>query len=469
VIKSKRAFVNVHALRSAACALAALATSIACGDAPLPAASPPRYNHVLPVTIDTLRADHLSCYGYPRPTSPFICSLAERGVLFKRGMSSASHTAPSHATMLTGLYPYQHGVRLNGENLSADVSNIVGAAHERGYRTGGFASAGFARHMAKEIFDEMDGVKLRSARDTVSAAIEWLDDVGDHPTFLWVHLFDVHEWDQTPQGYEEFLEPILAAGPNGDDLYPHLARTHGFGEQSRFEPLRGSPQEAVQWTNIYDALIRSVDQQVKRLFSVVEKRGGDALWIVTADHGEGLGSHGYEDHGKHLYQEQISVPLLFYASDGVGAGRVVDELVHHVDLRPTLTEWLGLPLAPAGDEVEARSLMPLLEDRPWSGERVLLSQRRPAKRKKDPEEVGEDVFVLREDNYKYIFHSHEGHEFYDLSSDTVELNNLISVESEAKDRLSSRALAIYPRLRTHRSKEIPEELQEELRALGYIE
>src|SRR6185436_12408394 len=157
----------------------------------------PNYEHLVLVTIDTLRADHVSCYGYPRETTPFLDSLAERGVRFTRAMSAVSHTAPSHATMLTGLVPAVHGVLHNGENLDPGALDLARLFASAGYETAAFLNVEFLRGIAgsfgrTEAFAVTDG---HDSADVVDAALAWMEkERKGERFFLWVHLYDPHEW-----------------------------------------------------------------------------------------------------------------------------------------------------------------------------------------------------------------------------------------------------------------------------------
>ncbi|MHC4220645.1 MAG: sulfatase, partial [Planctomycetota bacterium] len=161
-----------------------------------------RSDRILLITLDTLRADHLSCYGYPRRTSPFIDSIAAEGVRFTRAFAPMATTVPSHASMLTGLYPLQHGVLKNGNRLSDDVGTLPEILASAGFETAGFVSTNrhFADgnlHQGFRHFDEPapEGLELqyRCAEQTLDTARAWLAQTPPPPRlFLWIHLFDPH-------------------------------------------------------------------------------------------------------------------------------------------------------------------------------------------------------------------------------------------------------------------------------------
>ena len=159
------------------------------------------YDHIVFVTLDTLRADHLHTYGYPRNISPFIDGLAERGVVFERAYASISSTGPSHATMFTGLYPLQHRVQKNGQGLPNEFVTLAESLAARGFDTGAFVSSRASLRSGNldrgfQVYDDPQrktGAPYRPANETIDAAIDWLENRRDSgPYFLWLHLFDMH-------------------------------------------------------------------------------------------------------------------------------------------------------------------------------------------------------------------------------------------------------------------------------------
>ena len=448
--------------------------SASCG----PGSPPGRYERIVLVTIDTLRADHLGCYGYVHGTSPFLDRLADEGVVFTRANATSSHTAPSHASIFTGLVPLQHRVLVNGDRLSPELPSMAQVFAGAGYRTAAFTSVGFVRRAATgfETFDAAG----RQGRRTVERAMAWLDGLGPgQPFFLWVHLFDVHQAElrSAPQEHYAALREANALDP--DAAYDYLAELHGLPDPPPGEPFPGigwdhgderpslltSRAEVLERIEHYDAQIAYVDAQIERLFDAVREvdPGAPSLWIVTADHGEGLGSHDYRGHGGHVYQAQLHVPLIFHASDGSLPPRRVDEVVSLVDLFPTLADVLADPPQLA---TEGASLWPrLLGETAPSEERAVFAQRRPLPALED------DAFVLLSGRHKYILHTGRDDEFYDLGSDPREL----------VDRISDASAERYRKLLTNKLDELgwtgafpderevpPPEVLSELRALGYV-
>lgn len=421
-------------LYRAALILVALLAVFSCQ---LPGSDPPRYN-VLFITLDTLRADHLGCYGYDLPTSPVLDELAAQSVLFEQAIAQAAVTPVSHASFLTGRYPFNHGVRvLHGmtENqLPAEQETMAEVWSEAGGQTAAFisafpVSAAFGFEQGFDHFDDeypqADGQGLVTARGTVNtglsqrradattdAVIQWLDNGynSQQPLMMWVHYFDPHDTMVAPP--REWMDKNL----NGP-----------------FRPRADTQPDILR--AVYDCEINFMDLHLGRLFDAFKQRNlwDNTIIVVVADHGEGLGDHDWWSHGI-LYQEQIRVPLLIRMPGG-RAGLRVKEMVRGIDLAPTIFDGAGVK---KGDwpEMDGVSLVPAITSgiapaigTAYSESVNILSYGRPdlpdLKDKKD-----DKLYCLMTPTTKLIYHQlkPEQIEFYDLNSDAGELNNLATSE-----------------------------------------
>lgn len=300
-----------------------LALLLALAAAPLAAA--PARNLVL-ITLDTTRADHLGAWGWPHARTPNLDALAARGTRFARCDTAAPITLPSHATILTGLYPPRHGVRDNGTFvLSPRIETVAERLAARGYDTAAVVSAVVLarRHGLDQGFrlydDDLEAgyaagteVAERTAEATTAAALAASGKLRA-PFFLWVHYFDPHDEYRPPSRFAD-----RATGPN----------------------------------RLYDGEIAYMDEQIGRLLAGLPK---DVTVAVVGDHGEMLGEHGEEHHGLLLHHGARRVPLLL-AGPGVPSGKTVDCLVRTADLAPTL---LALAGAPVPEGLDGRGLLPL--------------------------------------------------------------------------------------------------------------
>lgn len=288
---------------------AAVSASGACVSTP-PAAE--RVDHVVLITIDTLRADRVGAYGYARAATPAIDSLAAAGARFDHAFAAAPITLTSHATLLTGRYPQGHGARHNGMRVSERVPTLAERFRAAGFATGAFVAAfpldrrfGLARGFdtySDTMPRDAAGRQLneRPARAIVDEAIAWLNQ--SNRLFLWVHLFEPH-------------------APYGDPADAALA---GLSSSDR-----------------YDREIAEADAQIARLLAALGDRRAHALIVATSDHGEAFGEHGEIGHSMFVYDTTLRVPLVM-SGPGVQAGQVVAEDVGLVDVASTLAARAGL-------------------------------------------------------------------------------------------------------------------------------
>lgn len=436
--------------------------------------------NVFLVTLDTLRADHLGLYGYPRETAPFLTSLADQGTWFSHAIASCSHTAPAHASIFTSMTPMRHGVVANGQALREEFASMASLLGEAGYYTMAFTSVEFLKGIDPGFDEFYAGTWSDNAVtvvDRVLARMESWD--SSQPLFIWVHLYDPHQpyrandtayfrelSEQPDAAQEEFMDFVL------DE---HGVPLSSFRKKQILEVF-GDERSAVQvLMNKYDAEIRLADDQIQRLYeSLTDDRfNHDARWVLLADHGEGLGNHGLHGHDRFLYQEQLRIPLIFHrASATPRKGRRVDQIVRQVDVLPTVLDWIGLSVDERlAAHWEGRSLVRFLNggtlERPIE---YAFSQRRYA----DPKFywVKEEVFSIQSEQLKYIYHERSDDELYDLARDPLELRNLAGLDPARDAEMKA---VIESRIAEWRSAGLPEPIidgdghRAELEALGYTD
>ena len=300
-----------------------------------PAAAP---GPIVLIVVDTLRADHLSCYGYSRPTSPAMCALAEDGVLFERAYTTRTSTTPAIASMLTGLYPHRHGVKELYYVLPPAMTTVAERLRAHGWATGGFVSSfvmvrdfsGFDGGF--DVYD--DDVRTRerlrqnyerSAADTVEHAIIWLRAHGPH-AFLFVHLIEPHGPYTPPSPYlERFALPATGPAPDEVPNYQRLPELRTVSE----------------YVGRYDGEIATADAALESLFGALRRLDwyAPATIVLVADHGESLGEEdNWFRHGGSVNDAEAHVPLIvkFAGADAPRAGSRVAEPVSVVDVFPTV-------------------------------------------------------------------------------------------------------------------------------------
>ena len=394
----------------------------------------PQPPDLLLVTIDTLRADRLGCYGRAGAETPVIDGLAARGVRFENSVAHVPLTLPSHASILTGLTPLRHGVRDNaGFVLAEGSATLAGWLASAGYEAAAFVSAfpvhhrfglgqGFATYddrFPRGADPARPSYVERRGDATTSAALAWISGkgAGGAPLFTWLHLFDPHAPYEPP-------EPFA----------------------SRFKGRE------------YEGEVAFADRQLGRLLEGWRAaRGRDPIVVVTSDHGEGLGEHGEPTHGLFIYDSTIRVPLVV-AGPGVPPGRVPGTLARGIDVAPTLLDLAGVPV-PAS--VEGRSLRAA-----WEGGG---GREEPAYVESLFGRLGFGWAPLhgwRERGLMFIDAPRP--EMYDLRADPGQARNVAGdrVEDLARMRRAVRAaMATAPEARPAA---IPREAREQLRSLGYV-
>lgn len=315
--------------------------------------------NVLLITVDTLRADHLSCYGYARNTSPYIDGLAREGTRFSRAYTSIPLTGPAHISLFTGRYPQENGVRRNGvappdQRALVTLPQIL---RGHGYQTGAFISSwpllGRLTHLNR-YFGSYDETLTRSyqifnssryAEDVTPPALKWLRKHANKkkPFFLWVHYFDPHE----PYIFRADFDP-----PKVNDADPE-------------EPLGSDMRERVR---SYDSEIYYTDHNIGKLLQVLDEMHikDSTMVVLVADHGESLGQHDYVGHGRHVYEGIIHIPFIVRYPGHVTAGQVIDTPVSIIDVTPTVVDLSVKNVVVAKKKVpivfSGRSLAPSLEN-----------------------------------------------------------------------------------------------------------
>jgi arylsulfatase A-like enzyme len=374
------------------------------GEAPPSVEARPGLPDITLVVIDTLRADHVSCYGYPVPTTPALDALAGRGMRFASAWAQAPWTRPSMASLHCGFFPTSHGTNSTTDKLPSSSLTLAEALRNQGYRTGAFSanvnisrSFGFDQgfghfHLAEDglpLVRDMAWGKLaaklarwtgttdvaQGSKEDQSAAgpltdkvIDWLGEGDDLPEFTYVHYIDPH----APYDPPEFL--LEGGRPSIADLQASFRWESGilrypFGERP---PLEGDGRERV--VRLYDAEIRYCDREFQRLLDHLEATGrlGPEDWlIVTSDHGEEFYEHLHWGHGQSLFEEQLHVPLVL-VGPGARGGAVVEQPVNLLDLYATLLGWAGAEV-PA--DCPSRSLQPFMKDPEMEDGRILFAER----------------------------------------------------------------------------------------------
>jgi len=425
------------------------------------ACSPDRPRNVLLISIDTLRSDMLGCYGYDRPTSPNLDRLAAEGALFLDVTSTSPWTLPSHASLLTGLYPTHHGLKSHDRKLPESITTWAEVLTEHGFRTAAIVNSHYVgrRYGFDRGFAEFSHVRENPGGWRPShverLAIQWLKVPQERPFFLFLHFYDVHsDYAVQPEYREAFVRPY--AGPV-DGSTEQLKRFR----QGKF-PL--DAEDTAHLVDLYVASIRQMDDGIGRILGVLEERGlaDDTLVIVTSDHGEEFLEHGGVLHGRTQFQEVMRIPLVF-RGPGVEAGLRVETPLSLADVMPTALAALGVGDAPLADGVDAS---PLLRGRSMAelNGRVIFGE---ADHNNEQNDITRSV---RYQKFKLTYNRlTDAKTLYDLESDPTETEDVQSQHTYLVDLLRER---LQPTLEASAQGEMLPSLTAEqiemLGALGYL-
>jgi arylsulfatase A-like enzyme/Flp pilus assembly protein TadD len=389
------------------------------------------------VTIDTLRPDHLRCYGYSKIETPSIDSIAKSGVLFENAVTQTPLTPPSHASIFTGLYPTKHHVRdTGGFILQPSSTTLATILQQHGWDTAAFVSSSvlkklFGFNQGFAIYDDQMPKPAGNSRDfladperpagaTVDRALRWLKAQSGKPYFVWVHLYDPHLPYQPPAP---------------------------FRQQYRDRP--------------YDGEIAYADHELARLFDAVRKKSPSdkTLIAVLSDHGESLGEHGEYSHGVFLYDATLRIAFLL-AGPSVPAGLRVKEQARAIDFLPTVLDLMG---GRTPDSVQGVSLTPAFASKKVP---TVISYAETLYPKIN---MGwAELRAIRTNRWKYIRAPKP--ELYDLAQDPAEATNVIQGHAAEVQKLEAQLKTVAGAGRTEKvdTASVDQRTMEQLKSLGYV-
>jgi arylsulfatase A-like enzyme/Flp pilus assembly protein TadD len=420
------------------CFCSVVILGILCLASERPESGQPSPPNVVVITIDTLRADHLGCYGYKEIHTPNIDALAAGGIRFEHAFTPVPITLPAHSVIFTGTYPTFNGMHdFSGNKLGSEPLTLAAILKAHGYTTGAVVGSGvldsrFGLNRGFDFYyDHFDFNRLqesnldemeRPGNVVADHTLEWLSNNYQKQFFLWMHLYDPHFPYNPPEPYKEEYK-----------------------------------------SHPYDGEIAFADSQVGRLVAFLKQKGlyQRTLIVLSGDHGEGLGEHGEKTHGFFIYNSTLHVPLIVHLPSKV-APRSVTALVSLADITPTILETLKIDIP---SQVQGKSLLPLLSDKKSTDSRSLYSETfLPRLHFNWSELRGLEL-------EKYHFIDAPKPELYDLSKDPHELNNLYSQKKAVSEQMKAKLDAVIREYT--RDAELAEKtaldpaLMERLKSLGY--
>lgn len=426
-----------------------------------PAATRP---NILLISLDTLRADHLSCYGYERETSPHLDKLAKRSHVFRQAFSHSDNTIVSHASMLTSWHPVRHAVDRD-IRLSEEIPFLPEILRDSGYQTAGFTAhatwlnekMGFARG-----FDQFNAA-YQAAPERNQMILEWMGKRGkDKPLFLFLHYYDVHsDWDTKPYDTKSKFDRKFAKRqmPRFQGCRDGVCASELLRRADTKKELLSD--EEVEWIKgLYDGGIAYMDHHLLQALNGIRQHlDWDNTWvIITSDHGEEFREHGRLLHNN-AYREVAQVPLIIHPPGGVDR-RDLQDVVGLVDLMPTILDIAGVE-GPA--EMEGVSLRPL-----FNGEAM------PPRTHYFKEYDASTGVTLRDDEHTLVTRlAFTQLELYDRLQDPDEHIRINAKRPNALERMLNRGKDFYDQqLRDQATSLVPAEItpeeEERLRSLGYI-
>src|SRR6516225_2589913 len=408
----------------------------------------PRRPNILIITVDTLRADRLGCYGYPGDLTPNVDALAKESIVFERAIAQVPLTWPSHAAIFTGTYPFHNGVQdFTGQPLSASFRMLAERLKANGYTTSAIVSSfvldrswGLARGFdsyddafAGEQFLHKDlGLVERRAEESVNHTISWLKAHPNEAFFLWLHLYDPHSPYDPPEPF-----------------------------RSRFAKQP------------YEGEIAYADSQLGRLWAWLKQAPNNlydnTLFVLLSDHGESLGEHGEKEHGFFVYDSTVHVPLVVKPPRAAKlAAQRVAVAVESIQVGPTVLEMVGVE-DPIQKQFQAGSLLPLMNGKPHGPEHPAYSESFYS-----ANSFGwSPLRSVQTANYQYI--EAPKPELYNLENDPAENDNVIGKNGSVSARMRSelnQLLARYPAPTTSpdagNASGRGTDVLEKLRSLGYV-
>ncbi len=442
---------------------------------------PTRASSVVLITVDTLRADRLSAYGYDRPTSPRIDRLASEGALFEKAFAQRGLTWPSLSSIMTSRYPRDHGVRDNGQWLAKSKLTLAEILNQADFRTAAFLTnmtnapnRGFEH---KEVFP-VDAPEADRDRPTdtlaTEAAVRWLEATGESRFFLWLHLLAPHASYAPPTEFENlFLEGLTPVSGDMDDLWRITS-----GDR------QASAEELASIQALYDAEIAFTDHLVGLVLDRLDEMGlaDTTMVILTADHGEELYQrHKYFFHQCSVYDSVLQLPLIVRYPQQIEPNQRIQATIQSLDFAPTILEILGISIPP---DFKGRSLVSMMTQTEAAG-----TPARKATAGVTFAELGPEIESVRTSKWRLVLNPNQARvqagrgeagrscymvgkaELYDLRVDPNEQVNVISQHPEVAAELTEMLRAWHQTTPETEPGDgsVHEETLRELRALGYVQ
>jgi len=467
--------------------------------------------NVFLAVMDAVRPDHLSCYGYPRKTTPNIDIMAQEAVVFENAFSAASWTAPSHASIFTGMYPSQHGVLGKNLYLNEEIPTIAEIFSSKGYETLGIClnlwvspKTGLDRGFNRFVSGIRNGYTARFAprlslnwiifcleTDIRFMAHNWSHAANvfqvikrwilnsqkrNKPFFIFVNYFDAHTPYRPPQPFKKKFEKVGNYNIDLEKIIDVFNSRHGYPYIAKETEV--SEEEWDLLKSWYDGSIAYIDFFLGTLFDYLKDRElyNDTFIVVTSDHGENFGEHQLANHVFCLYDTLLHVPLIIRHPELTSGGKRISSIVSTVDIFPTL---LGILKMKSNSKVSGVNFIPFenknyhkyvfAENGPPVADILALKRLSPNVEPSICSKYDKNLKCIRSDDFKYIIASDEKEELYNLEKDPDENKNIIAEFPEkAKELKSILTAKLEARPIKKRIPTFDDEMKKRLQELGYF-
>lgn len=426
---------------------------------------------ILLISLDTLRWDHLGCYGYESPTSPNIDALANDAVLFKNAISQSSWTLPTHMSLFTSQYPYEHGavkamVSIDTKERGPLLSEVL---KDRFYTNAGYTGGA----LLDQQYGFSDGFDIYSVnyseyRNPIDdKVLEFLKENRDVHFFLFLHTYCIHNY-YAPHEFREIFDTSCDEQMHEwNEILPFVKKFQvsaidSSGEENKIQHL----------VKLYDSSIRYVDSRVGFLLQQLKEMDlyDDIMIIITSDHGEEFGDHGHTSHGHTLYDELIRIPLIIKFPNNEYGGTEVRGIVRQIDIVPTVIDYLGIDKMPW---MRGQSLLKMIEGRSAKNRQAFSDVENRKKLK----------FSLRTADYHLVYYVNlkdfiekkiGSFHLYDVVNDPGELIDISSMDEKIFSELRSDLLDWLSQMDVRKffksgKIDLKPDLEKRLKALGYLQ
>lgn len=450
--------------------------------------------NILLIVMDATRADHLSCYGYHRKTTPYIDNLAKEGVIYENAYSTAAWSLPSVASMFTSSFPSQHGYHaeimivkpeedifhvrkeLRVKGFDFTLASIL---NSQGYKTVGFSCCPWVSHSTNlsQGFEEFYQMWRDDVENVNRKVKSWLLNNYKTPFFMYIHYFEPHLLYTPKLPYRNlFIENAEQTLQVEDKMF----KVENFAYKYIAREIKLSKEEIKALIPLYDAEIRELDEGINEVIGYLREADilENTLIIITADHGENLGEHQLMDHLLCLYDSLLHVPLIIRYPKLFSPGLREQNLVQTIDIFPTIVEVLRINFNKAS-KLQGQSLVPS-RGKQRIRQFVFAEHESPVEFLKwlnkkrsyfDISKYDRQLKSIRSKDFKYIWSSDGRDELYHIKNDPGELDNIIKkmpkkalqMQTKLEDWLSS-----FETVNSDKSISIDKELEEKLKSLGYI-